>query len=415
MRTIVFVAFFLFSVLVHAQRECATSIYMQEQKALHPDLLQSIPQNEQFIRQQLLKNISNAKTTLTKTILRIPVVVHVLYHASASPISEAQVKSQLDALNRDFNRTNSDTINTPQRFKPFAANVQIEFVLASTDPKGRATTGIIRKQTPVKEWEMDDKIKFSAHGGDDAWDSKSYLNIWVGNLRRFLGYASVVGGPANKDGLVITTSAFGTINVSPPYHLGRTVVHEAGHWLGLKHIWGDSYCGDDFVDDTPVQGSFTSGCPSGFRTSCSNEAWGDMYMNYMDFTADVCMNLFTIKQKERMRSLFAEGGPRHSLLFSKGLNAPWTDEVSLPEESAAPAQFQLYPNPVRDALAMNFSFDATWVGKEVSIINISGLAVKKFLITRHLLSINVSSLTKGIYIIEAQNGKQKIRKKIVKL
>src|ERR1043165_4981181 len=100
--------------------------------------------------------------------------------------------------------------------------------------------------------------------------------------------------------------------------MGRTAVHEVGHWLGLKHIWGDAACGDDLVEDTPPQGWYTQGCPTGFHSSCNNGVMGDMYMNYMDYTSDACMNLFTAGQKQRMRALFATGGARASLLQSKG-------------------------------------------------------------------------------------------------
>ena len=105
-------------------------------------------------------------------------------------------------------------------------------------------------------------------------------------------------------------------------------MHEVGHWLGLKHIWGDTYCGDDLIEDTPLQGNFTPGCPTGFRTSCSNGTTGDMYMNYMDFTNDACLNLFTEGQKEKMLSLFTAGGPRNSILSSKGLSAAMDSRIT---------------------------------------------------------------------------------------
>src|SRR5207245_2531623 len=131
----------------------------------------------------------------------------------------------------------SDSVNTPARFRHVAADVQIEFALATADPNGKATNGIIRKGTRITYFTNDDKIKYNSGGGDDAWDSRYYLNIWVGNLYNLLGYASVPGGPADKDGVVISTAAFGTINTGYPYNLGRTAVHEIGHWLNLKHIW----------------------------------------------------------------------------------------------------------------------------------------------------------------------------------
>ncbi len=254
MRTVLLGILLIASSLIFAQRECVTQQYVAG-LVTNAAIAKSMADVEKFI----LSSSTNIRSSFangkgSNQVIRVPVVVHVLYNAPESNISDEQIKSQLNAMNRDFGRQNGDTINTPQRFKSVAADVQIEFVLATADPKGRATNGIVRKQTAVAEWNMDDKIKFSASGGDDAWDSRYYLNIWVGKLRSLLGYSSAPGGPAEKDGLVISAAAFGTQNVSPPYNMGRTVVHEAGHWMGLKHIWGDTYCGDDLVGDTPNKG-----------------------------------------------------------------------------------------------------------------------------------------------------------------
>ena len=348
------------------------------------------------------------------SVIRIPVVVHVLYNTAVQNISDAQIMGQIDALNRDFRRRNADTANTPDRFKQFAADVMIEFVLATADPSGRATNGIIRKQTKVSEWKMDDKIKFSAQGGSDAWDSRYYLNFWVGNMRSLLGYSSSPGTPAARDGIVISTKAFGTENVSAPYDKGRTCVHEVGHFLGLKHLWGDTYCGDDLVGDTPPQGNFTTGCPTGFRTSCSNGNIGDMYMNFMDFTNDACMNLFTNGQKDRMLSLLSPGGPRSSLLSSKGLNAPWNfepvTEILLPS-----VKFKYFPNPATDNITINVDFDETWIGKTISIVNLHGTVVSRIQISSATQKINISTLKPGMYFIQGDNIAKKIREKFVKM
>jgi len=348
-------------------------------------------------------------------IIRIPVVIHVLYNTAHLNISDEQIRTQLNALNRDFRRQNSDTVNTPARFKSSAADVQIEFVLATADPKGRTTTGIVRKLTAVAEWNMDDKIKFSANGGDDAWDSRYYLNIWVGKMRSLLGYSSAPGGPAEKDGLVINVTAFGTQNVSAQYDMGRTVVHEAGHWMGLKHIWGDTYCGDDLVDDTPKQGGFTSGCPINFRTSCNNGSMGDMYMNYMDFTNDACMNLFTLGQAERMQALFKTGGPKNSFLVSKGLNDPWLEEAPIVEMPLAKTSLTIYPNPAINELIINFANEDNWMGKELRLISINGSVLQKIKITSNIQKINISMLQAGMYAIQGENGNQKLKEKFIKL
>lgn len=410
----------LFSVFeLSAQRECATQQYLQYLLGADAQTARNIRDVEIFTQRMSTQGTGSANRLAAEYIIRIPVVVHVLYNTTAQNISDAQVKSQIDALNRDFRRLNADSVNTPLPFKSLAADVQIEFALATADPKGRATTGIVRKATGVTYWQMDDKIKYSEQGGDNAWDSRYYLNIWVGNTRSLLGYSSVIGAPADKDGIVINTSAFGTLNMSGAYDNGRTAVHEAGHWLGLKHIWGDALCGDDGIYDTPTQSGFTTSCPTGIRTSsCGSNPAGDMYMNYMDFTNDACLNLFTTGQKEHMRSLFEDGAPRYSLLLSKGLNAPWTEE-SLPEEAIpvviAPAQLKLYPNPTSSELVLDFEYDASWIGKEVKILNMNGVVIGIVLVSSKTQKVPLSTFTPGVYFIQGINGNKKISQKFIKL
>jgi hypothetical protein len=395
-----------------AQRECASGEYLENLKVSSPSINQQLLQIESFIRQQKTPD-RQYRTNSDNAIpgIQIPVVVHVLYNNASQNISEEQVRSQIEALNRDFRRTNLDTSLTPERFRSVAADVQIEFKLANVDPSGRVTNGIVRRSTSVSGFRTDDKIKFSQSGGSDAWDSKSYLNIWVGPMQSVIGYSSVPGSPADRDGVVIATSAFGTINTTAPFNLGRTAVHEIGHWLGLKHIWGDHYCGDDMVDDTPGQGNFTPGCPTTFRTSCNNAATGDMYMNYMDYTNDACMNLFTIGQRNRMRSLFLTGGPRYSLLFSKGIGQAWN--FTQPQEIQKPVEVLLYPNPVRHDLFINLGED--WKNKELRITDISGNIQMYFQFNSPKQVINLSKLKPGMYILCGEKNGVLIREKFVRL
>jgi hypothetical protein len=411
MRTILSAICLFLSVIAFAQRECASHTYIDQQKSVDPVFANKINEIENFVRRQKLSAKEDGQEA--PSIIVIPVVVHVLYKTSAQNISDEQIKTQLDVLNRDFRRKNLDTANTPARFKSTASDVQIEFQLATADPQGRTTTGIVRKPTTTTHWSIDDKVKFSKQGGDDAWDSRYYLNIWVCDLASLLGYSSVPGNAAEKDGVVINYTAFGTINVAAPYNLGRTATHEIGHWLGLKHIWGDSYCGDDLVDDTPKQGTFTSGCPSTFRSTCDNGALGDMYMNYMDFTYDACMNLFTTGQKQRILSLFKEGGPRNLLLTSKGLNKPWVTES--PIVTPVNTAFKFYPNPTNGEMILDFNYNTNWIGKSVSIVNVNGEVVSKFQITSKTQKLNLSELKAGMYFIQADNGDQKLRDKFIRL
>lgn len=414
MRTLLLAIGIILAFTTYAQRECVTTAYSNHLISTDPGFSRRSAEVENFIQRQHLTTSPFKETGETATIIRIPVVVHILYNNAFQNISDAQIKSQLDALNRDFRRRNNDTVNTPDRFKSLAADVMLEFVLATADPNGRSTNGIIRKQTTVSEWKMDDKIKYSSHGGDDAWDTRYYLNFWVGNMRSLLGYSSSPGSSADKDGIVISTKAFGTENVSAPYDKGRTCVHEVGHFLGLRHIWGDTYCGDDLVGDTPTQGNFTSGCPTGFRSSCNNGSLGDMYMNYMDFTNDACMNLFTYGQKERMLSLFNSGGPRSSLLSSKGLNAPWNHEP-ITEIPIPSIKFKLFPNPAVNNLTINVDYDQSWIGKTLSIVNLNGIVVSRIQIKSATQKISITTLKPGMYFIQGDNIEKKIREKFVKL
>jgi hypothetical protein len=415
MRTFLLCIYLIASSLIFAQRECVTQQYVAG-LVTNAAIAKSMADVENFIVSSSTNIRSSvANGTGSNQVIRIPVVVHVLYNAQHLNISDEQIKSQLNAMNRDFGRQNGDTINTPARFKPLAASVNIEFVLATADPKGRPTNGVVRKQTTTTDWNMDDKIKFTASGGDDAWDSRYYLNIWVGKMRSLLGYSSAPGGPVEKDGLVISPTAFGTQNVFAPYDMGRTVVHEAGHWMGLKHIWGDTYCGDDLVGDTPKQGGFTSGCPTTFRSSCDNNTMGDMYMNYMDFTNDACMNLFTLGQAERMMTLFQAGGPRNSFLISKGLNDPWLEESPIVETLPANTTLTIYPNPAINELIINFANEGNWMGKELKLLSINGSLIQKIIITSKLQKINTSKLQPGMYILQGENGELKLKEKFIKL
>ncbi len=237
---------------------------------------------------------------------KIPVVVHVVYKTSAQNISDAQVKSQIDVLNADFRKKNPDTSTVPAPFQPLVDDARIEFELATVDPDGNPTDGIDRVSTTNNSFTDDDGVKSTASGGADPWPSDRYLNIWVCQLASFLGYAQFPGGPAATDGVVILHSAFGTTGTAAaPFDLGRTATHEIGHWLNLRHIWGDDgngCSGSDFVADTPNQAGPNYGTPAFPSVSCSNGPNGDMFMNYMDYVDDVAMVMFSQGQVNRMQA-----------------------------------------------------------------------------------------------------------------
>ncbi|HEX7903579.1 MAG TPA: M43 family zinc metalloprotease [Chitinophagaceae bacterium] len=402
MKTLLSLAFFTitFALKVIAQRECSTFSYQQQQKLQDPLLVEKQKEIETFTRQFIANNVSAARV-MHGEVIKIPVVFHVLYHHPSENISDAQVQTQLDVLNRCFRRTNADTIKTPSYFSSVAADCEIEFVLAISDPRRRNTNGIIRKYTPITEWRDDDKVKRSSEMGDDAWDARSYLNIWVCNLHRLAGYATMPGGAIEKDGVVLDFDVLGTGGPSG-YNMGKTAVHEVGHWLNLKHLWGDDYCGDDSVNDTPRQAGYNSGCPSGKLITCNNGPNGDMYMNYMDFTDDACTNLFTKDQKTRMRSLFAAGGQRSGLLNSTGLLPPLIFESPLPDQSPKWLHPQLYPNPATTEMKLDLAYDTRWIGKIVTITNLQGQTVMQVPVQSKEQTIFISRLKPGMYILSAK-------------
>lgn len=336
-------------------------------------------------------------------IITIPVVVHVVYNNIAENISEAQIISQITSLNEDFAKSNKDFSKVPSVFAKLAANTSIRFELAKTDPMGKSTTGIVRKKTTRMMWTDDDKIKYLANGGSTTWDARSYLNIWVCNTVPGLkGYATFPGSDKAIDGIVIRYDAFGTIGkVNAPFNLGRTLTHEVGHWMGLKHLWGDQQCGDDGIEDTPKQRSGNSGTPVFPKTTaCNNTAEGEMFMNFMDFTNDASMGMFTDGQKTAMRVQFEINGKRSSFLNSKALAPAWNNNIEPEILTVNTRDIVVYPNPVQSGnikLLVNTVLGSN--GRNFAIISSNGQIVK----TGHLLEmeedINVQSLAPGIYQI----------------
>jgi hypothetical protein len=248
-------------------------------------------------------------------IVRIGIVVHVVTPAGAPTVSDAQIDSQIAVLNQDFRAANPDRTKTPTPWQGLIGDARIEFALANIDPDGNPTNGITRTVASVNAFGDDDAMKFTATGGQDAWPADRYLNLWVCPLAGgLLGYAQFPGGPEDTDGVVITLTAFGTEGTaSKPFHLGRTATHEIGHYLNLRHIWGDTEncSGSDFVADTPNAAGPNTGTPTFPSITCSNGPDGDMFMNYMDYVDDEAMFLFTREQIVRMRA--ALDGPRASL------------------------------------------------------------------------------------------------------
>ncbi|WP_250433352.1 zinc metalloprotease [Hanstruepera flava] len=232
-------------------------------------------------------------------VIDIPVYVHVIYSNSNENISDNQINSQMNVLNDDFRATNNDANQVPSEFASLVADSEITFSLA----------GVFRHSNSRTSWGTNDAMKAAY----PPITPSTHLNIWVCNIGGgILGYAQFPGGPSSTDGVVISPQYFGTTGyVSAPFDEGRTATHEVGHYLNLRHIWGDGRCRqDDFVSDTPASDGPNYGCPSYPTVNCRSN---DMTMNYMDYTNDACMYMFSEGQKTRMRSIFASGGPRSAM------------------------------------------------------------------------------------------------------
>lgn len=382
-------------------RSCATVEYNRQKEQNNPSIAAVRQHANQLIEQY--KNGHPAYSS--RGGITIPVVVHVIYSNNLQNISDAQIYSQIDVLNKDYARLNDDAALTPAAFSSVAANTGIQFCLATQDPNGNPTTGIERRlNTGTTAWSNNDEMKSYNTGGLDAWPRSFYLNIWVCNLaNNYLGYTQLPGSPDSlNDGCVITSRAFGdTGYVSPPFHLGRTTTHEVGHWLGLNHVWGDDggVCpwdlggNDDQISDTPPQGTQTIGCPSfPLYDNCSTAFPGIMFMNYMDYTDDACMNIFTQGQANQMNLVLITLRP--FILTSDGCGL-----IGINEASGFENEITVYPNPASIELKI-----------KIAALKIEKLEIYDFL-GRHLFSqkpkaesqeliIDVSSLDRGTYFLK---------------
>jgi hypothetical protein len=279
-----------------AKRGCASEEVLASQLAADPTLALRMNQIEEFTQKARLSGrLVNGK-------VQIPVIVNVLYRTAAENISDAQIQSQIDVLNDDFNATNSDFSSVPALFSGVATNVGISFVLE----------GINRKATTKTSWGTRDVMKQSKRGGLDPTSPTTKLNIWACTIGGgILGYAQFPGGSTATDGVVIDSKYFGLSSAaSYPYNLGRTASHEVGHWMNLRHIWGDANCGNDLVSDTPSHNTANYGVPAYPHYSTCTGTPVEMTMNYMDYTDDRGMYMFTDGQKTRMDALFVSGGAR---------------------------------------------------------------------------------------------------------
>ncbi len=229
-------------------------------------------------------------------LVTVRTVVNIVYNTPEQNVSQAQINSQFKAMNKDFRATNPDKTGTPAPWLGLVTDSRIQFKLVKVN----------RLKTTLTGFTHDDRVKSAATGGIDAFQPNTHLNMWVSPLvGGLLGYAQFPGGPLETDGVVINYSAFGTIGTAQdPFHKGRTATHEIGHYFNLRHIWGDTpdCSGSDAVADTPNCEGPNTGQPVWPVVTCNNGPNGDMFMNYMDYTDDAGMFMFTSQQVLRMRT-----------------------------------------------------------------------------------------------------------------
>ncbi len=395
------------------QGHCATTEYLEAQKAADPGLQARLDALEQQVQDYITRHPRTAMPTL----VTVPVVFHVVYNTAAQNIPDPVIWQQMQILNADYAKLNSDTVNVPPVWKSIAASTQIQFVLANTDTAGNHTSGIIHTQTSVTSFAnspIDHLINYASQGGANVWDPLHYLNIWVCNLGNgILGYTQMPGaGPASLDGCVVNCIAVGITGATAPYNLGRTVTHEVGHWLDLIHVWGPGSItatgncsgGSDLVADTPPEdgANFSNYAPYTVMTdACSTSAPGYMWQNYLNYTDDAGMCMFTAGQVQRMQaSLYTS---RDSIFNSQGFGIE-TYSASLP--------VSCYPSPSTGMV--NYLLGPTTGMLQISLVNLEG---QRVLSEQHLYNgstgmLDLSGLPNGVYIAEFssenKHGFQKI-------
>ncbi len=380
------------------QRKCSSDEKLQELFLSHPELVE--------INKNQNKRLAQANNINKAGIITIPVVIHIIYKNSSQNISNAQVFSQINALNKDFRRLNTDANLTPNVFS--AVDAEIEFCLATVDPNGNPTNGITRRPTTVSAIGNTNNYYKTSNGGSDIWNRDQYMNIWVCEIGNGdLGFTYPPGiAPADQDGIVIDYENFGTTPYSSfPYNKGRTTTHEVGHWLGLLHLWGSGGGGcssDDLVNDTPNQFGPNYGCPAHPSTSCTNS--GDMFMNYMDYTDDNCMNAFTLGQKSRIINAINQ-------LRAPILNSVACGGVGL-EENNLSHYFKIFPTYCENEINIEYSKSDKY---SYEIINLEG---KKVVVRQNIHQttvVDVSTLNNGIYFLKILSNRQQLIQKFVKV
>jgi len=405
---------------------CMSHKAIEYQESLTPGYAEHV--DEQF---ELAKQHQHTKTNKSQLYV-IPVVVHVVYNTPAQNLPDSVVLRQIETLNEDFQRLNADTVNMRSDFDIVKGSPNIQFQLAQIDPQGNPATGITRTETTLEtfgdfgliqgDFSTLEQVKQTAEGGHDPWDQSRYLNIWVCNMELFntpflLGFATPPSGLPNwppgsipnlSDGVVVQYQAFGSNNPNPldmgqgPLDVrGRTCTHEVGHYLGLRHIWGDGACTEqDGIDDTPNADDQSQFDCDDTKNTCTDNIQNidlpDMIENYMDYSAEACQNSFTQGQVDLMRGV----------LENQRIDLVNNNPASVKVEELVAA---IYPNPASTEINVNFD---NGIAKNVKIYGMNGRLIQSHQPETSLLTIDVSSLENGVYLIHiiADSGHRMIKK-----
>jgi hypothetical protein len=392
---------------MYAQSPPCTADQSLQQQLLDIRNLEAYDQMEAQI-QQWIREPLQSRSNFT-----LPIVVHVVWNKAEENISDAQIYSQIEILNKAFNR-NANPINIPTNFRSIISNPTITFCLARRDPQGNTTNGITRTATSTEfvgtEIAQDGrkKIHYDDLGGKDAWDPQRFINVWVGNMNNVLGFSSFpnIGDP-NEDGLIVNPDNFGTIGTAAnaqPFHLGKTLIHEMGHYFNLQHIWGpeNGACDmDDSVEDTPICSAAYFDCPSYPKTSCGSD---DLLFNYMDFSDDACLQLFTKGQSER---ILATLNTQREGLINQINNCTGLQSANCLLENVEVLN-------IFNDNKLYFNNKGTESDVEVRVFNAIGQLLSKHLLSKDgILGINTINYPSGVYFVALNCGDNKISYKIV--
>jgi hypothetical protein len=383
MYKLAFSLFFGMSASLIAQRQCGTMENLQMLIDNNPAIIEQMNAVEEHTRHV------EQHGTAPRAVITIPVVFHIVYKNSTENISDAQIQSQLNVMNNDFRKLNSDVSLTPSLFAGVAADMEFNFCMAQRTPSGASFNGINRvASTRTSAFGSGNNVKQSSTGGTPGWDPNKYLNVWVCDIGGgILGYATFPGtATATTDGVVCDYRYFGTTGTATaPFNKGRTITHEIGHWLNLRHIWGDANCGSDLVNDTPTHQTSNGGCPAFPKNNTCAGGGTEMTMNYMDYTDDACMYMFSAGQKARSVAIFAAGGSRAALLTSDGCTPVTPGACNTPSglasSNVASTTATVSWGAVSGALSYNLEYKTaaatswTLFNTASTAVNLSGLTV----------------------------------------